>query len=162
MSSADVGAVGDAGRHHAQQHGAAAVDEFADTVEIADGERRAVDRDGVNSAAQEQLPRQVGGAAVQRDVTADRGDALVEQRGGHRLVDRVHRAETGDAGEAAGQRGGQQGFVELHHHRGAEAPLQFRAVARHPFGERGGEVADRTRVGDRAMPAGQLEFAPTG
>ena len=68
---------------------------------------------------------------------------------GVRLVTPVSRPSQG---------GGQQRLVELHDHRGVQPPGDLGPVCRHALGERCGQIAHRARVGDRAVPAGQLQL----
>ena len=56
------------------------------------------------------------------------------------------------------QRGGQRRLVELHHHGGVQPPGQLRAVGGHALGQRPGQVAQRTGIGDGAVAAGQLQL----
>ncbi len=55
------------------------------------------------------------------------------------------------------ERGRQRRLVELHDHRGVQPPGNLSAVGRHALGQRPGQVTQRAGVGDRAVPAGQLE-----
>ena len=120
---------------------------------------RDVDRHRADCAALQHLPRQAGCATVQRDVAADDRDALVEQFGDHRFVDRMHRVrEARHAGQPARQRGRQRRLVELHHHRRLQPAGQLRRGA--PPRPRPATPPGRAphRVGDRAVPAGQFQM----
>ena len=56
------------------------------------------------------------------------------------------------------QRRRQRRFVELHHHRGIQPPGHLRAVGGHTLGQRPGQVAQRTGIGDGAVAAGQFQL----
>jgi hypothetical protein len=116
----------------------------------------------MNGAALQHLPRQFGRTAVHHHLCADGCDDVVEQADREDLVDGVDRGERSDTADPARQGGRQQGFVELHHDRDREPARQLRAVHGHPFGQRGSQIAQRSGIGDRTVPAGQLQFRGQG
>jgi hypothetical protein len=91
---------------------------------------------------------------VQQNVGANRGHTVIEQSRGHRCVDGMDDVQPAHTRELTGQRRGQQRFVELDHHVAAEPALQLRTLQRHTFAQRSRQVAQRTRVGDRAVSVG--------
>ncbi len=99
---------------------------------------------------------------MQCHLAAHGGDELVEQARRECLVDGVHRRKAGHAAQPARKRGGQRRLVELDHHRCLEPPGEFRAVGGEPLGQRSGQVAHRTPVGDRPVPAGEFEVRGQG
>ena len=111
-----------------------------------------IDRQGMNSAALQHLPRQIGGATVQHHLGAHGRDAVIDQPGRDGLVYRMDRREAGDSSQPALQRRGQQRFVELHHHCGVQPPGELGPMAFTP--------SAREAVRSRTAPASVIARCP--
>ncbi|CAM4527299.1 hypothetical protein NONI108955_44045 [Nocardia ninae] len=136
----------------------AGVEEFADAVEFAGADGGDVEADGGCGSAAQEGEGGWGGAAVDQHRCGLGGDHGVEHGECFGFGHRADAVEHADRAERTLEHRRQGRFVQLQNDFRAEAFTHLGDVATQPLGEGLRKVAQRTGIGEREMPAGQLDL----